>query len=385
VKSRCITGLGIVSPLGTGREAFFDGLARALPLAHSPLYPVESFDTSELETPNISEVRGFDPSKYLGDKGLRTLDRLTKLMVVASRLSLQDAGIKREGDGVFIHGTPDRTGIVSSNAYGSLEAIVELDRVAKFEDARYINPAKFPNTVANSASGYVSIWENLKALNVAVSDGNCGALDAVACADIYLATDRADTLLVGGAEAMSEGLYVAFQKFGALSEYTRLSEGAAFFTVERETQAAARSARVLGRIAGFGTAFLPPADDSTLIYASAAALERAVREALRDACMDAQDIDAVASSMPGIAPFDAAESEALRSVFPAGTRICNPKALFGETLGAGGAMGMATALAWLSGVPVSPVAFGSGKGHVRATMVTSMGLYGNASAVVMTH
>ena len=90
--------------------------------------------------------------------------------------------------------------------------LAELNRVAKLEDARYINPAKFPNTVANSASGYVSIWEDIRALNVAVSDGNCGALDAFACADIYLDTDRADALLVGGAEAMSEALFLAFHR-----------------------------------------------------------------------------------------------------------------------------------------------------------------------------
>jgi 3-oxoacyl-(acyl-carrier-protein) synthase len=127
---------------------------------------------------------------------------------------MHDAGFKK--DGVYVQGSPERVGICCSNAYGSLEAITELDRVAMLEDARYINPSKFPNTVANSASGYVSIWEDIRALNVAVSDGNCGALDAFACADIYLDTGRADALLVGGAEAMSEALYLAFLKLGAL-------------------------------------------------------------------------------------------------------------------------------------------------------------------------
>src|SRR5262249_25869632 len=144
------------------------------------------------------------------------LDRLTKLLVVAARLALRDAALKV--DGKWSTGSPERVGVCCSNAYGSLEAITELDRVAVLEDARYINPAKFPNTVSNSASGYVSIWEDLRALNVSVSDGNCGALDAVSCADLFLETSRADAILTGGGEAMSEALYLAFDKLRAFAD-----------------------------------------------------------------------------------------------------------------------------------------------------------------------
>jgi 3-oxoacyl-(acyl-carrier-protein) synthase len=382
---RYLTGMGIVSPIGTGRTTFFEELRRATPIVSRAPAPVESFDASALgkdSPPRLAEVRGFDASEYLGDKGLRTLDRLTKLMIVSSRLALHDAGLKR--DGAFVASSPARCGIVSSNAYGSLEAIVELDRVAKFEDARYINPAKFPNTVANSASGYVSIWEELKALNVAISDGNCGALDAIACADIYLETGRADVILVGGAEAMSEALYLAFQKFGALSETTCLSEGSAFFALETEEHVKARGASVLGRVLGFGTAFLPPPDESTLIHPSEEALRRAVLEALEDAKLEPSAIQAVATSIPGITPFDRAELGALRSVLPDTVALAQPKAWLGESLGAGGAYGMAVALGWLHGAPVAPLVAGAPPSRPpEHVLVTSMGLYGNASAVVL--
>ena len=118
-------------------------------------------------------MRGFDAAKYLGDKGLRSLDRLTKLLVVAARLALHDCGLKKDGAVRPLLAGARRDSVVS-NAYGSLEAITELDRVALLEDARYINPSQFPLTVSNSAAGYASIWEDLRALNVSVSDGNCG-------------------------------------------------------------------------------------------------------------------------------------------------------------------------------------------------------------------
>jgi 3-oxoacyl-[acyl-carrier-protein] synthase II len=286
---------------------------------------------------------------------------------------------------VFAVSSPERCGVVSSNAYGSLEAITELDRVAKLEDARYINPAKFPNTVANSASGYVSIWENLKALNVAVSDGNCGGLDAMACADLFLETARADVLVVGGCEAMSEALYLAFQKLGALSKQACIGEAAVFCVLESAAHARARNANVLGNVLGYGTCFDAPEDASALLYPSATAMQRAIEFALMDAKLNASEIDVVASSLGGIAVFDRAELKALQASVP-NAPICAPKQLYGEALGAGACMAIATALAWISGVPVTPVVRGvlqHSAGTPKTVLVTSMGYYGNASAIVL--
>lgn len=383
---RAITGLGIACAVGVGAEAFFRAMnAAPSRLSERPPAPIASFDATKYEgrTLPIVEVPDFDPTKYLGDKGLRTLDRLTKLLVVAARLCLHDAGFKK--DNAWVAASGDRVGVCCSNAYGSLEAITELDRVAKLEDARYINPAKFPNTVSNSASGYVSIWEDLRALNVSVSDGNCGGLDAVACADIFLATKRADAILTGGGEAMSEALFLAFEKLGALGE-TRLGEGAAFLALEDAAAAKARGAKVLGEITGYGTSFVAPKDDSTLIFASREAIARACTQALADAGIEAKDVDVVASSFSGLGRFDAEELAALEQVVPAAP-VAAPKVVLGESLGAGGAMGMAAALAWLSGAPVSAVLRGSAPapGAVRHVLVTAVGYYGNASAVVLRH
>jgi 3-oxoacyl-[acyl-carrier-protein] synthase II len=294
---------------------------------------------------------------------------------------LHDAGFKR--DNAFVQGSAERTGLCCSNAYGSLEAIVELDRVAVFEDARYINPAKFPNTVANSAAGYVSIWEDLRALNVAVSDGNCGALDTVACADVFLESGRADALLVGGGEAMSEPLFVAFRSLGALGPLARLGEAAVLFAMEPTEHAQARGARVLAEVTGYGTAFVPPAGESPLIHASKEALERACRAALEDAGIEAKDVDIIASGVSGLRTFDEAETEALAAVFGKDAPVAAPKHVFGETLGAGGGMGMASALAWLEGGAPRPMISGRAPTSPRIALVTSMGFYGNASAVVL--
>ncbi|HWL85846.1 MAG TPA: beta-ketoacyl synthase N-terminal-like domain-containing protein [Polyangiaceae bacterium] len=389
MKPRAVTGLGVVSAVGVGKDSFFQALSEAAPLANAPYRPIESFDATNYPNAHntVYEVPHFDPTKYLGDKGLRTLDRLTKLLVVAARLVMHDSGFKR--DGIYVQSSPERVGICCSNAYGSLEAITELDRVAQLEDARYINPAKFPNTVSNSASGYASIWEDLRALNVSVSDGNCGALDAVACADIYLETKRADALLVGGAEAMSEALYLAFRRLGVVGKGTLLGEGAALFMLEPLEHARARKANVRGEVIGYGTTFHGP-EGEELIFASAEAMESAIRIAIADAGVEPSDISVVASSVSGIKAHDDAEIAAISRVL-GDVPIAAPKSILGETLGAGGAMGMAAALAWFGGAVPSPIVsplFSTPSATTRLhrvshVLVTSIGYYGNASAVVM--
>ena len=398
---RYVTGLGIACALGTGAETFFQGLAEARRLSALPPSAITSFDVSKYPDPRIVEVPGFDATKYLGDKGLRTLDRLTKLLVVAARLCLHDAGLKK--DNVWTALSPERVGVCCSNAYGSLEAITELDRVAQLEDARYINPAKFPNTVSNSASGYVSIWEDLRALNVSVSDGNCGGLDAVSCADVFLETARADAIITGGGEAMSEPIFLAFQKLGVLGPVspavpapaagtvaaplatndTRLGEGAAFLVLEDPEIAKARRARVLGVVSGYGTSFVA-AEEHALVFASREAMTRAITAALVDASVEANDVDLVVASVAGLARFDIEELAAIEAVLGSAPVVA-PKLALGETLGAGGAMAMAASLAWLGGaaVPNALLVRGTVPPAIRTVVVTSIGYYGNASAVIM--
>ena len=368
-----MTGLGVASAFGTGN---LDTLRGGAPL---PL-PIASFDASKYPTPPIVEVPAFDPAKTMGEKGLRSLDRLTKLLIVSARLALQDAALKKDGQWIAL--SPERVGVCASNAYGSLEAITELDRVAVLEDARYINPSKFPNTVSNSASGYVSIWEDLRALNVSVSNGNCGGLDAIACAELLLANGRADAILTGGGEAMSEALYLAFDKLGVLTEKSRLGEGAAFLVLEPLEKATSRAARILGTVRGYGTAYVAPKDDVTLLFGSDEALERAINSAFTDAGVASSDVDLVVSGLSGVERFDREERAAIERTLP-GTPISAPKTLFGETLGAGGALGMAASLAFLDGTAPSAIVHGTPGPRIERVLVTALGYYGNASAVLL--
>jgi 3-oxoacyl-(acyl-carrier-protein) synthase len=105
--------------------------------------------------------------------------------------------------------------------------------------------------------------------------------------------------------------------------------------------------------------------------------------ALADAKVDPSDVDVVASSLSGLHRADDAERVALDRVFGDSMPIAAPKLVIGETLGAGGAFGLASALAWIGGAPPSKMISGTAPETVRTVLVTSLGFYGNASAVVV--
>jgi 3-oxoacyl-[acyl-carrier-protein] synthase II len=382
-----ITGYGVASPFGVGRASWEAALAKGDAARELAFRGRSEVLEGELgEHARTAEVWDFDPNEHLGDKGHRAFDRLTKLLIAAAKPALADSGLKR--DGAFVEGGPDASsiGICSATAYGSLDAITELNRVAELEDPRYINPQRFPNTVINAAAGYVSIWEDLRAPNVTVVDGNCSALDAVLAAATHLAHRRAKAFLVGGGEIVSEPLYLALRRLGVLADGrtdgggVEMGEGACYFAMERVEDAKARGARVLAEVIGYGTAFEPPRSEALLVHASADAVARAVREALAEAKLDPREVDVVASSAGGLRDVDGAEAAGLRSVLGDVPQV-PVKRLTGETFGVSGAFALAHVLAWFGGAPVVPCANPPAK--VGTAVITSVGFYGNASAIVV--
>lgn len=377
MKPRAITGLGVLSALGAEREEVFAKIRENVPLRSRPR-PASQTLGEAYAGAGAYEIPDFTPQKYLGEKGLRLLDRLTRVLICTARIALADAGIKQSG--AFLRLAPEDVGLVCSNAFGSLEAINDLHRTATLEDTRYINPAKFPNTVSNTACGYVSIWEELRALNVTVSDGTPGALDAVFIADMHMTLGRAKALLVGGGEVMSEALWVAWNKLGMDPLAVPLAEGAALCVIEPLEAARGRGAHVLGVVAGYGSAFEAPT--RRLLHPSPTAMERAIRAALDDARVAPAEVDLVVSGVMGISMFDDAELSAIGAVV-GDAPVATSKRLLGETLGGAGAMSTAAALAWMAEKSPLPLVRGRAPERISTVLVTELGPYGSASALVL--
>lgn len=374
-----LTGYSIVGTHGVGRSVWEDALCGDGDLGAAAFTPASQVAPGR----RVAEVWNWKPAAHLGAKGHRTFDRLTKFLIAAAKGALIDAGLKRDGEFLLDKlGTYD-VGVCSATAYGSLDAIAELNRVAELEDPRYINPQRFPNTVINAAAGYVSIWEKLAAPNTTVVDGNCGGLDAFLVADTQLRHQRGNAFVVGGGEVASEPLMLALTKLGLMEQGgLDVGEGAVFFVAERLEDAQARGANVLGEVVGYGAAFDPPESDALLVHGSARALTDAVEQALAEAGIERTDVDLVVRSESGLAIFDDAEKSALSELGLLECAALRPKRWIGETFGASGAFGVAAALTAMGG-GLSHRIDGASTSTARHVLVTTLGYYGNASAVIL--
>lgn len=402
MKPYAITGVGMVSPIGVGYQAFRQVLAGGTPSDDVFVQAPTPLSAEKIPGAAAAEVVGFDAADHVGKKGLRSLDRLTRMLIVAAKYALQGAGLRTEGD---VRGDAEdapeppidarRLGVCSATAYGSLDVISEMAEVAELEDPRFLNPSRFPNTVINSSAGYVSIWHDLRAPNVTVVDGNCGSLDAFLTGDMHIRNGRADGFLVGGGEVLSDPLYVAFRKLEVLAEPPggctpgmpeskgmRIGEGAAYVCMEPADAARSRGADVRAEVVGYGTAFEPPDSEAVIVHASQLAVERAIRMALDDAGLGAADIDLVVSSVSGIPRFDAAELSGIEACL-GDTPVVAPKTWYGESFGAGGALALCATLCFFDDVTPAPMVRGEAPASPAKALILSVGYYGNVSALIV--
>jgi 3-oxoacyl-[acyl-carrier-protein] synthase II len=401
-----VTGIGVLSPIGTGKEAFWDGLRTG----QSGFRAATLFDTAPFVSGTAGEIAGFDPVAILGKKGIRDLDRSTRLLCSAASLALNDSGL------TVTEANTRQTGVSIGATFGSLHSISQFDRSALLEGPRFVNPSHFPNTVINSPASQVSIRFRIKGFNSTISTGFCAGLDALAYGAQFIRLGRADTVLAGGVEELCEETFRLFHAMGMLSgkdgsepvscpfDARRngflLSEGAAVLVLEREVHARERGATILGVLAGSGNSYEP--DAISLFDRPGRGLSRAIVQALDEAGLRPDDIDhisACANSTPGL---DRMETAVIKDLFRDHARrlpVSSIKSMIGETFSASGAFAAAAALGSIRRGFVPPtmnylkpdpacdldcVPNEARTVPVRNVLLTACDPYGQNAAVVMT-
>jgi 3-oxoacyl-[acyl-carrier-protein] synthase II len=400
-----ITGIGILSPIGIGKDNF----AEALLQGKTGFREIGLFDTGPYRVKLAGEIADFDPVALLGKKGLRTLDRSTMMVSAAAGLALNDAKLE------VTENNTRSIGVAVGTTFGSLHSISQFDRVGITEGPRSVNPSHFPNTVLNSPASQVSIRYKIKGFNTTISTGFCSGLDAVSYAVDFITLKRADVVIAGGVEELCEETFLGFHSLGCLSgadgsaSVSRpfdaerngliLSEGAALFVLEEERHALNRGANIMAVVKGCGNAFDPEAD--RYFSHEGKGLEKAIRLALTDAHLNPEDIGYVAACANSTKGLDRMETRAIKEVF--GSHAFNIpvsaiKSMIGESFSASGALSLAAAAIAVNRGFVPPtmncggqdpecdldyVLYNARTQQIETALVTSADPYGNNTAVVI--
>ncbi|HTM48627.1 MAG TPA: beta-ketoacyl-[acyl-carrier-protein] synthase family protein [Bryobacteraceae bacterium] len=338
-----VTGAGVIASIGAGVEEFERNLfAGCSGVGPSPLMGGNAV---------AAEVRNFNPQPWLGNKGIRVLDRSARLLSVAAHMALGSTGLsQQEGDG-----DPD-LGLVCGTMFGSVHSITSFDWSGITEGPNYVNPMEFPNTVINSPSGQAAIKHKLRGVNSTISAGLVSGLYAIHYAAEFLRFGRATALMAGGVEELCEESFLSFAKVGVISQRgcpqpfgpdrdgTVLGEGSALWMMETAAGAEARGAKAQLEVCGFGAT--QDAHDVTAFRVRGEGATSAIRQALRSAGIEPDAIGGIIAGASGSRAGDEMEVHALRNVF--GDRlgripVCAPKSAYGEAMGASGALGALTA------------------------------------------
>lgn len=338
-----VTGLGIISPGGIGKEAFFDGVANG----RSAIKQISLFDTGTFRVKTAGEIQDFKPEDILGPKGLRILDRSTKLVNSAAKLAIDDAKIEINEE------NSRNIGIAIGSTLGSVHSISEFDKESIREGPHYVNPALFPNTVINSPASQISIRFNIKGFNATIATGSSASLDAINYAADFIRLGRVNMALAGGVEELCLQIFLSFYKTGLLAGLKEGSielscpfdgrrngiifgEGAGVFVLEDLESAVKRGAHIYAEISGFGTGL----NDTE-------GIKKSIQTSLYKSGLSAKDIDCICAGANSTIDSDRMEASVIKDVFAKEqdkVYISAVKSMFGEGYSVSAAMQLASAL-----------------------------------------
>ncbi len=372
-----VTGIGMATPLGVGKEAFGSKLFSG----ESAITDIKSFATGTYPSHQGAEVTDFSPRDFISLKNLRRMDRISQLTTAAARLSLDDAGIAVNPD------NRDRIGILMGTAFGATDVTVHLAETLIRKGPSFVNPIVVPNTVLNAAAGNASIELGFRGVNVTVTHFAVSAEAALAYAISEIRRGAADYILAGGVDIISPFYFEALTRFYALSpgdgktEACRpfdqdrngmiVGEGCGILCLESRESAGARGRKPYCELTGLGlgSSPTPPIQWPT----DPAGIKRTIRRALDNADIGPEDIQAVSAAGNGGLILDSIEAAAYTDIFAKakdGPAITSLKGALGESFSGGGMRACALAMSLEKGAvpptvgllnPLSPLSFVRGE------------------------
>jgi len=338
-----ITGIGVVSPIGTGNAEF----VQSLKAGKSGISTIEHFDITNFPTKIGGYIKDFDPEKFIDKKRAKRMARFTQMGSAAAKMAIEDSGLDLSKEDLT------RIGVVTGTGMGGLDVIEEQEATLLNKGPRRVSPFLIPMIITNMLPGEIAITYGFKGPNYAVTSACSSANHAMGDALNMLRNGYADVMISGGAEAVITPLGLAgFCNIKAVSERNDeptkasrpfdkdrdgfvMGEGAGIVVLETLEHALARNAKIYAELAGYGAS-----DDAYHMTApdpegngGALAMETAVA----DAGISKDEVDYINAHGTSTPLNDKIETAAIKKVF--GERaykipISSTKSMTGHLLGA---------------------------------------------------
>jgi len=340
-----VTGIGPVTPVGTGIEEFWAGITSG----RNGIGPISRFETSDMPVTLAGEVPDFDVSQWLDTKEARRTDRFTHYAIASAKLAWEDAGNPEVQS--------DRGGIIFATGIGGIEWLLQQHSVLLEKGPGRVSPFMVPALMANAAAGHIAMILGLTGPNFCTVSACASGAHAVGEAFRLVRDGYVDLALAGGSEAATLRLTVAaFAQMQALTKNPDpetasrpfdaersgfvISEGACSLVLEDEERARARGAKIYAEVVGYGAS-----DDAFHITApdpkgTGAAI--AIRRALEDAGAEPLDVGYINAHGTSTQLNDAGETQAIKAALgdevAHTVAVSSTKSMTGHMLGAAGAV-----------------------------------------------
>ncbi len=341
-----VTGIGILCPLGLDMASTWESLING----KSGIDRITLCDPTPLETKIAGEVKGFDPTSYIGRKEARRMDRFAQLAVAASQECIKSSGLKiNEYD-------ENDVAIIVGSGIGGLTTMFEQARIMLEQGPSRVSPFLAPMMISDMAAAQVSITLGVKGPSLCTTSACSSGSDAVGVGYELIKRNDCKVVLAGGSEAIINPLGItAFNALKAISTRNDdpkgasrpfdaerdgfvISEGACVLALESLENAKTRGAQILAEVIAYGAS--ADAFHVTQPAENGEGAARAMRLALRRAGLTPRDIDYINAHGTSTPLNDKAETAAIKSVFGEQAYrvpISSTKSMTGHLIGAGGA------------------------------------------------
>lgn len=332
-----VTGLGVISSVGIGWQAFWESLL----VGRSGITKIRYVDTVDYPTHYGGEVHDFDPTQFMPADETRRLGRGSQMAIAATKLALEDAGLSLDN-------STCRTGICLGTTMADIQALESTNEAWVERGEERVRPSWVLQYPSCSMSAQVARRFGLRGPNLMIPNACAAGNYAIGYAYDLLRLDKVDIMLAGGAEPFSRTVFEGFNRILAVApekcqpfdknrKGILSGEGAGILVLERLEDALVRQAPIYAEVLGYGMS----CDASHMTIPNVDGIRQVMLTALRDARLQPFDVDCINAHGTGTPANDKTECAAIRAVFGSHTDhmpVSSVKSMLGHTMGAASAL-----------------------------------------------